>query len=121
MSHAAGGWYLIAAGIVMAAVGLTFWFPAAAMQGSKLRRSPLVVATVVFGHAPDSWVPWGLAFALGGVGIVAGQPIEDALAALSLVSLSTGAYFLIRPPRWARDRAIHVYLRELGIDRRPRT
>jgi hypothetical protein len=118
--HETAGWYLIGAGAGMAAVGLCFWSPAA-VQRSRPGRFLLGVAAIVFGHAPDSWIPWGLAFALMGAGIVAGQPAEDPLAALAVVSLVVGGVFLVRPPRWAAGRAIHVYRAELGIDKPPKT
>jgi hypothetical protein len=53
-----------------------------------------------------------------GFGVLVGQPAENPLAGLAFLSLAIGIAFLARPPAWAQGRAIHAYLRELGIDRK---
>jgi UPF0716 family protein affecting phage T7 exclusion len=117
VSHTVGGWYLIAVGSATALVGLVLWSPAAVVQRSRIGRFALALATVALGHAPDSWVPWGLAFIVAGIGLIAGPPVVDALGVLALLAMVVGVPFVVRPPSWAQGRAIHVYLRELGIER----
>jgi hypothetical protein len=112
------GWYLIGVGSAMVIAGLWLWRPAPGMRQPRVSRIFMGLAAIVLGHAPDSWLPWGLAFVLMGVGVLVGQPAENPLAGLAFLSLAIGIAFLARPPSRAQGRAIHAYLREFGIDRK---
>lgn len=97
-------WYLITAGILLIGVGAIFRFAPRVDRGSRWYW-PAVVIGFVFGAAPRSWLPWGAALLLFGLGSNS-STIGLLLQLLSALLLVVGLIFLFHAPRWQDPRTL---------------
>jgi hypothetical protein len=90
--------YFMLAGILLVIVGLIF---RSANRISPRLRIPMIVLVIIFGAAPYSWLPWGLALVSIGVAVAPVPSVASAISALLAVLLFlVGVIFFFWRPRW---------------------
>lgn len=93
-------------GIVIVMVGLLIRF-APLVKRPMWLRVVLTIVIIPFGHAPRSWIPWGMAIALGGVAMAGLGPVSVVATGLALILTLSGAVLLIWSPRWMQPVSTH--------------
>jgi hypothetical protein len=97
-----GATYLAVAGVVMVVVGLVFRF---VDRVPETLRPVVMVLLIIFGIAPYSWLPWGLALILLAISFaVAPNPALVVLLLLASLFFLAGVVFIVCRPAWLQPR-----------------
>jgi len=104
---ALGLWHLITAGILLMGVGVLIRFAPRVDRGSRWYW-PALALGIIFGAAPRSWLLWGAALLLFGLGSTP-SAIGVLLQLLAALLLAVGLIFVFRAPRWLEPRSMRSH------------